>query len=67
VDEAMAGWLREIGLAPATGFDWDKLGNVLFSIFEAMIANDFSPGHSSHRRHFFYRQDQLQLLRFSWR
>jgi len=25
MDEAMAGWLREIGMDPATGFDWDKL------------------------------------------
>lgn len=25
VDEAMAGWLREIGMDPATRFDWDKL------------------------------------------
>lgn len=25
VDEAMAGWLREIGMHPATKFDWDKL------------------------------------------
>jgi len=24
-DEAMAGWLREIGMDPATGFDWDRL------------------------------------------
>jgi hypothetical protein len=25
MDEAMDGWLREIGMDPATGFDWDKL------------------------------------------
>ncbi len=25
MDEAMAGWLREIGMDPANGFDWDKL------------------------------------------
>ena len=25
MDDAMAGWLREIGLDPATDFDWDKL------------------------------------------
>ncbi len=25
MDEAMAGWLREIGMDPATEFDWDKL------------------------------------------
>jgi len=25
MDEAMAGWLREIGMDPATRFDWDKL------------------------------------------
>ena len=25
MDEAMAGWLREIGMDPATGFDWDQL------------------------------------------
>ena len=25
MDEAMTGWLREIGMDPATGFDWDKL------------------------------------------
>ena len=25
MDEALAGWLREIGMDPATGFDWDKL------------------------------------------
>jgi hypothetical protein len=25
VDEAIAGWLREIGMDPATRFDWDKL------------------------------------------
>jgi hypothetical protein len=25
VDEAMAGWLREIGMHPATKFDWEKL------------------------------------------
>ena len=25
MDHAMAGWLREVGLDPATGFDWDKL------------------------------------------
>jgi len=25
MDDAMAGWLREIGMDPATGFDWDKL------------------------------------------
>lgn len=25
VDEAMAGWLRELGMDPATRFDWDKL------------------------------------------
>jgi hypothetical protein len=25
VDQAMAGWLREIGMHPATKFDWDKL------------------------------------------
>ena len=25
VDDAMAGWLREIGMDPASGFDWDKL------------------------------------------
>jgi hypothetical protein len=25
VDEAMAGWLREIGMDPAAGFNWDKL------------------------------------------
>lgn len=25
VDEAIAGWLREINMDPATGFDWDKL------------------------------------------
>jgi hypothetical protein len=24
-DRAMAGWLREIGMDPATGFDWEKL------------------------------------------
>ena len=25
MDEAMAGWLRELGMDPATGFDWGKL------------------------------------------
>jgi hypothetical protein len=25
MDEAMDGWLREIGVDPATGFDWDQL------------------------------------------
>ena len=25
MDEAMVGWLREIGMDPANGFDWDKL------------------------------------------
>jgi hypothetical protein len=25
MDAAMAGWLREIGMDPATGFDWEKL------------------------------------------
>ncbi|MCV2361304.1 DUF1214 domain-containing protein [Paucibacter sp. TC2R-5] len=25
MDEAMVGWLREIGMDPAAGFDWDKL------------------------------------------
>jgi len=25
MDDAMAGWLREIGMDPATGFNWDKL------------------------------------------
>jgi hypothetical protein len=25
MDEAMDGWLREIGMDPATGFDWDQL------------------------------------------
>jgi hypothetical protein len=25
MDEAMDGWLREIGVDPASGFDWDKL------------------------------------------
>lgn len=25
MDDAMTGWLREIGMDPATGFDWDKL------------------------------------------
>jgi hypothetical protein len=25
MDDAMAGWLREIGMDPATRFDWDKL------------------------------------------
>jgi hypothetical protein len=25
MDEAMAGWLREIGMDPASGFDWDRL------------------------------------------
>ena len=25
MDDAMAGWLRELGLDPATGFEWDKL------------------------------------------
>ena len=25
LDQAMEGWLREIGMDPATGFDWDKL------------------------------------------
>jgi hypothetical protein len=24
-DDAMAGWLRELGMDPATGFDWNKL------------------------------------------